>query len=69
VGDLGVARALGASTEFASTMVGTPYYLSPELCNGDDYNDRADVWSLGVVRDEEYMCIYIYVYMYIYIYI
>jgi NIMA (never in mitosis gene a)-related kinase len=35
LGDLGVARALGASTEFASTMVGTPYYLSPELCNGE----------------------------------
>eukprot|EP00967_Tisochrysis_lutea_P127730 scaffold217639_cov18-Tisochrysis_lutea.AAC.1 len=52
VGDLGVARALGASTEFASTMVGTPYYLSPELCNGEDYNDRADVWALGVVLYE-----------------
>ena len=31
IGDLGVARLLGASTEFASTMVGTPYYLTLTL--------------------------------------
>ena len=30
VGDLGVAKTL--STDFTSTIVGTPYYLSPEMC-------------------------------------
>jgi NIMA (never in mitosis gene a)-related kinase len=31
IGDLGVAKALNAN-DFAHTMVGTPFYLSPELC-------------------------------------
>ena len=52
IGDLGVARLLGASTEFASTVVGTPYYLSPELCENAPYNEKSDVWALGVVLYE-----------------
>lgn len=30
IGDLGVAKTL--TSEFAHTIVGTPYYLSPEMC-------------------------------------
>jgi len=32
--------------------VGTPYYLSPELCNGQPYNHKSDVWALGCVLYE-----------------
>lgn len=32
IGDLGVAKLMDTSTAFANTIVGTPYYLSPELC-------------------------------------
>lgn len=39
VGDLGVAKVLGTNTGFAKTCVGTPYYLSPELCEDKPYND------------------------------
>ena len=49
LGDLGVAKVLSTQTSFAQTMVGTPYYLSPELCAGRAYNDRSDVWALGIV--------------------
>jgi len=52
VGDLGVARILNNTNELANTMVGTPYYLSPELCEGRPYNDKSDVWSLGCVLYE-----------------
>jgi len=31
----------------ACTQCGTPYYLPPEVCNGANYNTRADMWSLG----------------------
>ncbi len=52
IGDLGIARALGKDSEFASTIVGTPYYLAPELCEDKPYNEKSDVWALGVVMYE-----------------
>jgi len=39
IGDLGVAKKLGKG-KFASTIIGTPYYLSPEICNNKKYNQR-----------------------------
>jgi len=54
LGDLGVARVLSESTCFASTLIGTPYYLSPELCEEKAYNDKSDVWAYGCVVFE--MC-------------
>ena len=58
IGDLGVAKLLETSTAFAQTFVGTPYYLSPELCADQPYRDKSDVWALGVVL---YEVLYAYV--------
>ena len=52
VGDLGVAKQLNSTNNFAHTMVGTPYYLSPELCEEKPYNHKSDIWSLGCVLYE-----------------
>jgi len=49
LGDLGVAKLLETSTAFAQTIVGTPYYLSPELCADQPYRDKSDCWALGVL--------------------
>jgi NIMA (never in mitosis gene a)-related kinase len=38
---------LSGTTQLASTAVGTPYYLSPEICENRAYNHKSDVWSLG----------------------
>jgi len=35
-------------------MVGTPYYLSPEIIEGRPYSFKSDIWSLGVMLYE--MC-------------
>jgi serine/threonine protein kinase len=43
--DFGFARLMEGTNKF--TLVGTPYYLSPEVISGD-YNTKCDVWSLGV---------------------
>jgi NIMA (never in mitosis gene a)-related kinase len=32
LGDFGIARVLSKTAELARTVVGTPYYLSPEIC-------------------------------------
>jgi NIMA (never in mitosis gene a)-related kinase len=52
IGDLGVAKLLETSTAFARTIVGTPYYLSPELCEDKPYRDKSDVWAFGVLLYE-----------------
>ena len=52
IGDLGVARVLSSTTTFAHTVIGTPYYLSPELCEEKPYNLKSDVWALGCVLHE-----------------
>ena len=33
-------------------MVGTPYYLSPEIVKGNPYSFKSDIWSLGVMLYE-----------------
>ncbi len=45
-------QILSTNTNFAKTIVGTPYYLSPELCEDKPYNEKSDVWALGVVLYE-----------------
>jgi NIMA (never in mitosis gene a)-related kinase len=52
IGDLGVAKKLMNTAAFAHTMVGTPYYLSPELCEDKPYNIKSDMWALGCVLYE-----------------
>ena len=52
VGDLGIARVLAHTKEFAKTMVGTPYYLSPEIVANKPYGFKSDIWSLGVLLYE-----------------
>ncbi|XP_062391249.1 serine/threonine-protein kinase Nek5 [Sardina pilchardus] len=52
LGDFGIARRLSSTLELARTCVGTPYYLSPEICNNKPYNNKTDVWSLGCVLYE-----------------
>lgn len=50
--DFGIARVMSSETQMATTMIGTPYYLSPEICEDKPYNHKSDLWSLGCVLYE-----------------
>ena len=52
LGDFGIAKGLKSTWEKAKTMVGTPYYLSPEIIKNEPYDSKSDIWALGVLLYE-----------------
>lgn len=54
LGDFGVCTILTNANAKAESMIGTPLYFAPEVCENDAYDERSDVWSLGIVFYE--MC-------------
>lgn len=52
LGDFGVSKALADSNDVAMTQIGTPLYLSPEVCNNLPYSFKCDIWALGCVLYE-----------------
>ena len=52
LGDFGLSRQLEGPLDVATTTVGTPHHLSPELCAGQSYGPPADVWALGCILHE-----------------
>ena len=51
IGDLGIAKMIKTFSK-ANTFLGTPYYMSPELCEGKPYNAKSDIWALGCILYE-----------------
>nr|XP_041570428.1 serine/threonine-protein kinase Nek11 isoform X5 [Taeniopygia guttata] len=54
IGDFGVSCLLMSSCDLATTLTGTPYYMSPEVLKHQGYNTKSDIWSLGCILYE--MC-------------
>ncbi|XP_071535766.1 serine/threonine-protein kinase Nek11-like isoform X2 [Panulirus ornatus] len=52
VGDFGIARFLRDKQDLAMTAIGTPYYLSPEICQRRPYNHKSDMWAVGCILYE-----------------
>jgi NIMA (never in mitosis gene a)-related kinase len=52
LGDFGIARVLLRADDKVVTAIGTPYYLSPEICQEKPYDQKSDVWGLGCILYE-----------------
>ncbi|KAH9601591.1 Protein kinase domain [Trypanosoma melophagium] len=49
LGDFGLATLVSAPKGTRRTVVGTPYWMAPEVASGKAYNIKADVWSAGIL--------------------
>ena len=52
LGDFGVARVMEHTAAKARTVVGSPYYISPEIIENRPYSFKTDIWSLGALLYE-----------------
>lgn len=52
IGDFGISKVLDSDEAKARTLVGTPFYFSPEMCQFQEYDQSIDIWALGVVLYE-----------------
>ena len=54
MGDFGVGKVMQGTLAAANTIIGSPYFMSPEINSGILYTSQTDIWSLGCVLYE--MC-------------
>jgi len=46
--DYGVSNQLSSMSQNYTTHAGTAIIMAPEILEGEDYNDKCDIWSLGI---------------------
>ena len=49
LGDFGISKVMSTRGKEAHTVLGTPYYISPEMCEGKGYDEKSDIWALGCI--------------------
>eukprot|EP01117_Protostelium_nocturnum_P002443 TRINITY_DN1312_c0_g1_i2.p1 TRINITY_DN1312_c0_g1~~TRINITY_DN1312_c0_g1_i2.p1 ORF type:complete len:822 (-),score=389.77 TRINITY_DN1312_c0_g1_i2:63-2528(-) len=52
IADFGFAAQLTQKQQKRNTVVGTPYWMAPELIQGCDYDEKVDIWSLAIMAME-----------------
>lgn len=48
IGDMNISKIL-KNGDVASTKTGSPLYSAPEVWNSEFYDEKCDIWSLGVL--------------------
>lgn len=49
IADFGFSKVLKTHKDLTKTVCGTPLYMAPQIIRENDYSNKADIWSLGIM--------------------